>query len=288
MIEESADLKITGDRKAASQKEMSYWTVLTVASSIYCIIAFIAGAMMAWGSEFNAPFFAAILFSEVQLTSIIAALGPGSYWRRLAITQGWLVLITFSYVGGSFIVSPRWQQPELVYMLLAIITLGSVGAQFFYGIFRLTRGWRFHFPSTERGPAYSLQDLFAMTLYLAVAISITNRMFFSDNSRESAPIALIYFTCFLAGTVLYGLPTLLTIFSLREAEHGFFAQLIIVVTVGFLLIMPLMALGVTAGIVVMLVVFICSCSLFTSLPLAMMHKHGFVLTNGKEKPERGQ
>ena len=258
------------------------WRTLTVTSSIYCLLAFLCGVL---GFAAGAV---ALLFAQTQLTSIFAALGSGNYWKRLAITQSCLVVIPLSYIGGLSIATVQLIHQESIHVLFAISVLGSASSQFIYGLLRLTRGWRLHNKSTDRGPAYNLQDLFALTLFLAIVISATNAVFFSGSVTNDSSVPLVYGLFFLLATVCYGLPTLFSIFCFSESEQSFFVQLIMVVTAGFLVLMPLMAMGVGAVVIGPLIIFLCGCSACTTLPLMLMRNRGFVLTNGKEKHIGGE
>jgi hypothetical protein len=91
----------------------------------------------------------------------------------------------------------------------------------------------------------------------------------------------ILFLGLLVGTLVYGLPTLASIFKMEKADSGCAVQLTMVVTFSFLIFLPLLSIGAGA-VAVPALMWIGGCALLTWLPLAIMREKGFVLTNGKE------
>jgi len=168
--------------------------------------------------------------------------------------------------------------------LISMMFITSIASQMVYGFFRIVRGWRLHTLSIPRGPVYVLSDLFAVTLFLAAALAALTANF-PGNADDKAELAFGFVLLGVAvalATLFYGVPTIMTTFKVKEHEEGCFAQMIIVVSIGFLIIMPFAAMG--AGIVfIPVVAFLVGCSVFTWIPLSMMRQNGFVLTRGKDK-----
>lgn len=268
--------------KAYWPSEWQFWRPLFVVTSIYCIAAFIlTTAAYTINEDWIVLPVLSIVFSQTQTTSIFAALGPGSYWIRLAVTQGCSFLVALSILGGLFIGNENSPHNVVRIGMPGVFVIGSVTAQCVYFMLRLSLGWRLHIKQTQRGPAYSLQDLFALTMYLGVALAILNA---SPLAPMKSPEFVAIMVGFLLGTILYGLPTLSTTFHSHDAEQGCFAQPIIIASIGFVVVLPFIALGAPSEVIGPLGGFLCGCSIFTALPLSQMRNHGFVLTNGKDKP----
>ena len=285
MTKQKSEPKSTGDSKGSWRSEWPFWKPLMVMTSIYCIAAFLLTAAAYSVNEdwFLLPV-VAIVFSQSQITSMFAALGPSGYWKRLAVTQGCSFLVLLSILGGLLITYEESPHEVIRGGITGVFVIGSVTTQLVYGILRLALGWRLHKKDTERGPAYSLKDLFALTMFLGIALSILSGWdLMQTQSGQVSPESIAIMVTFLMGTVFYGLPTLWTTFRLpRESEQGCFAQPIIIIFIGFFVILPFVAMGAPSEVVGPLVICLCSCSLFTALPLSQMRGQGFVLSDGKE------
>ena len=253
-------------------------------TAVHCLVAFaFATTDLLSEGEWVTTFAVSLIFAQVQMASIIAALGSGPYWKRLAISQFSIAAVFFSYYGGAFVAanSGRMTAAELFLTtgMATHILVASAASQFVFGFFRVTREWRIHPKGTERGVAFSLHDLFIVTLFAAVTLAAINANL--PKFGDSAGGFLVTAVTFGAATLFYGVPTIMTTFRMKETEQGCFAQLIIVVSIGFLMIMPFAAMG--AGPIIGPLAFLLAvCSLTTWLPLATMRENGYVLTNGTE------
>lgn len=220
------------------------------------------------------------MFAQIQIASAFAALGIGKYLKRLLVTQFSIVAVLLSYLGGMF-VSSIWNDlamtsPMFAAAIATNMLVASITSQLVFGFFRFTRGWRIHKKESQRGPAFSLHDLFALTLLAAVAISAVK----ASLSEYQVLLDSFFVTSILSGlsTLFYVVPTVATTFKLQETEQSLFAQLIIVVSVAFLIVTPFTALGAnvfSAELLFLLLV----CSMSTWLPLAKLRELGYVLTN---------
>lgn len=257
-----------------------FWNPLVITSSIYCIMGML-GSMASSSNvgQWFACLVAGMFLAMSQLTSIYAALGAGSYWKRLFVSQSCFLFFGLSIIGGFSIAQADLRNSEFSVAILLVTIASSLGGQIMYGLFRFVGNWRFHVKGMRRGPIYDLSDLFAVTTFLAVSLAALNAM--SPNARENVPAVLVTAGLILVATLVYGVPTLIFTFSGKDSEQGCFSQLIILGTIGFLVIVPFAAIGATMVIMPMLL-FICSGALFTWLPLAFMRDHGFELTKGKE------
>jgi len=258
-------------------------------TAAHCIAAFIfAVTNMAFVDGWISVFALSMMFSQIQVASVIAALGSGPYWKRLAISQFSLLAVSLSYLGGTFVVRNMTGKGITVtffpFEFLPMILVASAVSQMVFAIFRFTRGWRLHKKGTQRGPTNSLHDLFALTFFAAIILSsaIANLPTLGDSGLVFVPIGIIS----LLSALFHVVPTLLTNFKIKEPEQGCFIQLIIVVSIGFLVVMPFAAMGANMVVGPLLLVLV-TCALTTWLPLAAMRETGYVLTNRKEQKASG-
>ncbi|WP_148618710.1 hypothetical protein [Mariniblastus fucicola] len=274
----SEDHDITQDISA-----WAYWRPLVLTSAFYCILTFVAAALLAIrNGEWLLFFSFSAMFAQSQLSGIFAALGTGGYFTRLAISQGCLVVVFLGMLGGSFVGSQGKPDPDVAFTTLVFAVAASVMPQLAYGFFRFVRDWRFHRKGAERGPVFNLKDLFAITAYVSVVVSALNLAAVRSSvfAGEGVLACMVIAGILLIGTFIYGIPTLATTFKFQEVDHSFAIQMIIVATFGFVTLLPLIAIGANM-VVGPLAFFLCGCSLFTWLPLVIMRERGFVLTNGK-------
>lgn len=256
-------------------------------TALHCIVSFALGLLaMINLDEWIVAVVIALAFAHIQVASVFAALGSGHYWKRLAVTQLSLAFVFLSYLGGASIYATFGSSTHLIlrrpFDPVPFILVASATTQFVYGVFRFARGWRLHEKIVKRGPDYSVQDLLALTLFVAVVLSAMQASLPNFGDSHSA-----FFAFSIASgvtTLFYGVPTVATTFKLKETEQGCFAQLIMIVAIGFLVVMPFAAMGAdeTLGPLVLVVT---GSSMATWLALAAMREKGFVLTNGKENPD---
>lgn len=280
------------DEPDGSEKPLAdswaFWSPLVITVSIYCIVVFASATAFELrnGSEYFVAAVAGILFATSQLTAIFAALGTENYWRRLVITQACMMFVCLSLLGGISVTNPGTANPTLSITMACVLVASSFSTQLVFGFFRVAANWRFHINSVDRGPVYNLKDLFALTAWPAISIAFLNGVSHGDLANFTPVLASVAIG-FGVGTLVYGIPTLMTTYSLNESEQAVFAQLIILISMGFLIVMPFAAMGATM-ITGPLLVFLGSCSVFTWVPLAYMRDKGFVLTKGKDKKSKRQ
>ena len=259
-----------------------FWRPLVITTAIYCILVFACSAMVvtiqgAW--FFTAA--SAVIFAQSQLTAIYAALGPESYWKRLAISQACLIVVFLSFVGGFFLGSGI--QPisnDLPNAIAIVLLASSLGSQATFGFLRIVGGWRVHKTNMPRGNVYSIGDILVLMMFLAISLSILNAFAFRTefDDTDNIPAFLLTTAGFVVGTLVYGVPTLLSTFRLKESENGCVAQLIIVVVLAFMSCMPFVALGAVL-VIGPIIGFLVGCSIFTWAPLLHMRESDFVLSN---------
>ena len=262
-----------------------YWKPLVVATAAYSILAFLCSVAAA-NSTFNGGVWllfidAALVLSMSQLTGVFAALGSWSYLWRLAISQSCGLVFFLSLYGGLTVASTQNWDPTAAKYYLCVSAIASLVSQSVYWFFRIVCRWRFHQTGTKRGDAYTLQDLFAATLFLAVVLAIVNMVrgsaFIQNSGSETL---LVFVVAIFVFTLIYGAPTLLATAHSVD-DYGCGVQLVILVLVGFIAGMPLVTIG-AANLIVPLVVLLCGTSLFLWLPLALMREQGFQLSNGND------
>ncbi len=267
-------------KKFRDHEAWPFWKPLVLTTAAYSILAFLLGLGITYnvgGVPFLLGVCVAMILAMSQLTAIFAALGSGSYFFRLAVSQTCGVTFFFSFFGGLLLFKPSTPELGVSQVYLCVATVGSAASQFVFGLFRITRGWRFHGKETNRGQAYTLQDLFALTLFLAVVLSTVT------SCRADSQVGLAYaFLAFTVFTIMFGMPTFVTTFRSSEADYGCGSQLIILVIAAFIAVMPLVSIGATiaVGPVILL---LCGTSLFTWLPLAIMRDQGAIFTTRKDE-----
>ena len=172
-------------------EQWSCWQPLVTTTSLYCLMIFFVGIAISLQGPAVSAFFIgiSISFSMVQLTGIFAVLAPGSYLTRLAISQFCGGMFLLSLVGGVAVSGYEHSQ-GFFGSLWIVAVVGSASAQMIYGVFRLSRGWQIHLDIHERGPAYTVKDLFALTLFIAVLLSAVN-LNASTTAPEESRVRLI-------------------------------------------------------------------------------------------------
>ena len=265
--------------------EWNFWSPFVLAFSGYCIFAFIWGTSFASGSRLS-TFGYAVGFAMSQFSGLFAALGPGSYLKRLAVTQACHVAFWLALYGGFAVSGGTPRGGSFVSGFLSIAVAVSVAPQIVFGFLRLAAGWRLHKAKMERGPAYDLKDMFSLTLYVSVALAPLSTLLSSSVNREPEVVMALFsiFMGLLMATLIYGVPTVAATFKSNVEFHGCGVQLIIIAAISFLVSIPLLSFG-AGKIVVPMLLLLCGGSLLTWLPLAVMREKGFVLTNGEEEHE---
>ena len=219
-------------------------------------------------------------FGMSQLIGIYATLGPGSYLKRLSVTHLCGGAFLLSVFGGFSTAGGDLPGGDFKTTFLCFAAIASSTPQLVFGCFRLFRGWRLHKSDHDRGPAYDLKDMFTLTLYVSCVLTPLSFQLRNSVGVEGIAVTLLS-VILLTGTLLYGAPTLLASFRVKDTDQGCGVQFIILATFSFTIIMPLLTIGAHI-VVVPLLILLFGSALFTWLPLAFMREKGFVLSNGKE------
>lgn len=269
--------KLDAGTKKIISNDWKYWQPLVVITSAYSILAFLAGLQPnVMGVFFVA---AALVFSITQLISIYAALGNGSYLKRLCYSQLCGAIFFFSLFGGLAISAPFPIGSEPLDQFLIAAVTASISSQFAFGIFRFFRGWRFHQEEAERDAVYSLQDLFVFTMFVAIVFAVLTFNDFANTDRIR--LVLTSFSFFFFGSLIFGVPTLATTMRTREVENGCGVQLLILAIIAFVVTLPLLSIGAPIEVSGPVLLTLCGISLCSWLPVAILKRQGFVLTKSK-------
>ena len=264
--------------------DWKHWKPLFIVTSAYSILAFLAGLASQQPGVMGVFFLtSSLVFSMVQLTSVYAALGNGSYLKRLCLSHLCGSVFFFSLFGGFTIRSSFPLGPTALNSFLMVGLTASLSSQVAFGIFRLFRGWRFHRTEASRGPVYSLQDLFVFTLFVAIVFAALN-IKISDDFTNTNRISLVFtsFSFFFFGTLVFGVTTVATTMRTRDVENGCGVQFLILAIVAFVVTLPLLSIGAPIKVSGPVLMTLAGVSLFSWLPIAILKSRGFVLSRGRD------
>ena len=270
---------------SASNQLLSHWRTFAHISCANCLIAFLGTLAVKFLSTDQTLSIAvtSVLVGQATLSGIFAALGPQSYFERLLLSQFFLAAVSFSFFGGLAIAYGIGDDSPVAFAFVVFSLAASHAPQFVFGLFRVFGGWQLHKDDSDRGPTYAVQDLLTLTLFIAISLSLLDQMFrVFETDRGANAFAYLYMSLGIAiGTLVYAVPTFVAVFRTNTFESGCTAQIIVVFTLLFFVVVPTLALGTGMGTAGAIGTLICGCCLATWLPLAILREKGFVLTRGK-------
>lgn len=274
------------EEEVSSPNEKAFWRLLLIATAIYCFLAFCVGCSASvLVSDYVFFFGTVLMLAFAQLTSAMAALGPGRYWSRLLITQAcWFAVVYSLRMGVSWAMLSTSDRNLMTYCGCALTA--SLACQVSFGIMRVSAGWRLRLTDMSRESTFSLGDMFVLMLFVAITLATCQRALGNAILQEiQGNVKLIFLYCLWFSSLIsfvIGVPILGIVFLARESSNGRVVLLFFALIVA---VLGLAQFGIT-GRYNLIAPFLISvlCFFFLSaVPLAVMRANGYLLTTWHEQ-----